>query len=361
MKGKDIMKEQEKEGFSHFKLKLTLFFYSYIVPFWMHSAFKDDSPENTEQMIQWINDDTEFFKNYNTIQYIAFNLNYFLGEDFYLLDFIWEDPLRLAFKHNIEIAEAMIDKNLHAPDDIYYLCASPKATIELFKKLSDKIEDKIDLSKALRFACEAPINIEIAKHLIEKVADINIKITEKNSILHLACKAGNLDLVKILLKKGADINAKNNKNETPLHFAAQSLSSDIVNLLIKNGADINAKDQNDKTCAESIPFYQIIDGEFQYITDENKTKMHDEIKLFATDYEIVCNIKDALQNNNHTSLMNNIKKYVVIHPELKENAKTALMIMNRFDKGKAKHNHIPKPIKQMILANLSLGDEGIEK
>ena len=49
-------------------------------------------------------------------------------------------------------------------------------------------------------------------------ANVNIKTTEKSTPLHMACKASNLRLAKILIEKGADKNIKNNNSKTPLEL-----------------------------------------------------------------------------------------------------------------------------------------------
>jgi len=49
-------------------------------------------------------------------------------------------------------------------------------------------------------------------------ADVNMRTTEKTTILHLACKSGNMRLAGILIERGADKNMRNNNGKTPMQL-----------------------------------------------------------------------------------------------------------------------------------------------
>jgi len=51
-------------------------------------------------------------------------------------------------------------------------------------------------------------------------------------------------LSKLLLASKADVNARLNNNVTPLHLAAAFGSQGVVRLLLANNADVNARDDN---------------------------------------------------------------------------------------------------------------------
>jgi hypothetical protein len=86
-------------------------------------------------------------------------------------------------------------------------------------------------------------NFPVIKLLVAKGADPNLgfKPKEGPGPLHLAVSKNDLDLAKLLLAKGADINARDDKDATPLHYAAATLRLEIVKLLVEKGADINAR------------------------------------------------------------------------------------------------------------------------
>ena len=93
-------------------------------------------------------------------------------------------------------------------------------------------------------------DLEVAKLLLEKGADINFQNTIGDTALHCACVWGHLDVVKLLLEKGADIEIKNVNGETTLHRASNddpiegNMSTYIetylavVKLLIEKGANV---------------------------------------------------------------------------------------------------------------------------
>jgi ankyrin repeat protein len=89
----------------------------------------------------------------------------------------------------------------------------------------------------------------ISKGLVKKDESIEIKGNDKiekpsnyegQTPLHIAINQGNLELAKELISKGADINAVTNFWHTPLHYAVNRGGFEIVKLLIENGAKINA-------------------------------------------------------------------------------------------------------------------------
>ena len=57
---------------------------------------------------------------------------------------------------------------------------------------------------------------EIAKFLIEKSADVNMKNRDGSTPLHSAAFLGRSEIAELLIQKGADVNPKNYRSETPL-------------------------------------------------------------------------------------------------------------------------------------------------
>ena len=57
---------------------------------------------------------------------------------------------------------------------------------------------------------------EIAKFLIEKGADVNMKNRDGSTPLHGAAFLGRTEIAELLIQKGADVNPKNYRSETPL-------------------------------------------------------------------------------------------------------------------------------------------------
>lgn len=67
------------------------------------------------------------------------------------------------------------------------------------------------------------------------------------TLLHKVARSGNIETAKYLIERGANVNAIDVDGGTPLHYAACNAHLEIVKLLIDNGADINAQDFNKKS------------------------------------------------------------------------------------------------------------------
>jgi ankyrin repeat protein len=81
---------------------------------------------------------------------------------------------------------------------------------------------------------------DMVEFLIDKGADVNAKARLGDSPLHVAAEKGYGEIIELLLAKEADINALGYLELTPLHIAASNKHKDIVALLISKGADVNA-------------------------------------------------------------------------------------------------------------------------
>jgi cytohesin len=90
-------------------------------------------------------------------------------------------------------------------------------------------------------------DLEQVKLLILKGADVNAKVGNGDTLLHIAAQLGHEDVTRLLISKGADVNAKSNSSWTPLHRALKAGNREIVDLLISKGADVNAKGISDLT------------------------------------------------------------------------------------------------------------------
>ncbi|MCF8462726.1 MAG: ankyrin repeat domain-containing protein [Rickettsiaceae bacterium] len=92
--------------------------------------------------------------------------------------------------------------------------------------------------------------VEIAKLLIDKGANIDLVTTNDNSSLHFAVLFGQVEIAKLLIDKGANVNLLGNAGKTPLHFAVEFKREKIVELLIDKGVDFNITDNAGNTASE---------------------------------------------------------------------------------------------------------------
>jgi ankyrin repeat protein len=92
-------------------------------------------------------------------------------------------------------------------------------------------------------------DIEAVKKLLAEGVDIN-ELSEVGGAgtvtsLFIACSYYD-DMAKLLISKGADVNIKTGKGQTPLMGACASGKEEIARLLLSKGADVNVK-SNDGT------------------------------------------------------------------------------------------------------------------
>lgn len=77
----------------------------------------------------------------------------------------------------------------------------------------------------------------VVKLLIERGADVKIRVRSGDSAIHFAAMAGNVDIVRLLLDHGLDVAMKDDEGKTPLHFAAIRGHLPVVKFLLEHGAD----------------------------------------------------------------------------------------------------------------------------
>ena len=112
--------------------------------------------------------------------------------------------------------------------------------LEQGPELETRTKDKG--STALLLAVEKG-NLDIARLLLEKGADIHAKRTDdwKDSTLTLACSNGDEAMVKLLLNGGADVNSSNRRGPA-IVLAAEKGHTGVVKLLLAMGAKVTVKD-----------------------------------------------------------------------------------------------------------------------
>jgi cytohesin len=82
--------------------------------------------------------------------------------------------------------------------------------------------------------------VEIARLLIEKGADVKATESLDGTPLNIAAYRGPVEMVRLLIDAGADLHSiRSRENATPLHSAASCGNVEIVQALIKAGAKVN--------------------------------------------------------------------------------------------------------------------------
>jgi RNA polymerase sigma factor (sigma-70 family) len=88
---------------------------------------------------------------------------------------------------------------------------------------------------------------EIAKVLLDKGADPNVRCASSETALMLAAAAGQAEIVRLLLEKKAEVNARCDRGDTALMYAAASDDPEAVRLLLAAQADVNARNRDGQT------------------------------------------------------------------------------------------------------------------
>lgn len=103
------------------------------------------------------------------------------------------------------------------------------------------LEKPNDLGKTPLFFAVTFDQMDVAKLLVDRGANINAKDITGLTPLHVAAFMGHKDMVVFLLEKGVPIESLDNFGDTPLHVAAYKDRPEVFELLLSRGANIAAK------------------------------------------------------------------------------------------------------------------------
>ncbi len=265
-----------------------------------------------------------------------------------LLDRDKNAPIHMAIsKRNPEILESLLkngaDPNLINPKGITPLSFVIQMNEKnLFKKLIDYGADPNKRDQLFEYP---PLfhaihrgDLEFTNVLIDKGADVNVKLrfndsllmkaTEKNdsklvelllkngskldpfndfgdNVVTLCSKKGNTSIMDQLIKYGGNVNSKNKTtSKSALHISTKNMNVKMVELLVLKGADINIKDKDNNTpIVDALPelyFWwktpQATERQSQiarYFLDRGA-----DIKPYETDNFFVAMLADTLNLNN---------------------------------------------------------------
>lgn len=116
-------------------------------------------------------------------------------------------------------------------------------------------------AKQVRFSASEQAEIDEFLDMLDDSSinintDINRAIFKKGrTLLHTVSGTGEIVIAKFLVSKGANVNIRDDEGFTPLHLAAITGHVEVARLLVSNGANVNARSDDDSTpldCAETI-------------------------------------------------------------------------------------------------------------
>jgi ankyrin repeat protein len=100
------------------------------------------------------------------------------------------------------------------------------------KQDEDAIAFMQGLFELARNGGTGPLNV-----MLEAGVPLNIRTSEGDTLLMLACRNGHADTARLLLERGADPDASNHQGQTPLMAAAMLNHVEIIDCLLEAGAD----------------------------------------------------------------------------------------------------------------------------
>lgn len=144
------------------------------------------------------------------------------------------------------LLEAIRTNDIHAVRDLLKTtdvnCIDPNPGYD--KTKSNGKHWRYQKAKSPLFAVARTGNVEIAKLLVDKGADVKLNVRGDGTALITAAEYGHLELVKYLSSKGANINRKFPNQGNALIAASGNGHLNIMKYLISQGADINQYSPN---------------------------------------------------------------------------------------------------------------------
>ena len=111
-----------------------------------------------------------------------------------------------------------------------------------------------DIAPPLYYATSTGL-LQIVKHILPQVADINGKGGSYGSALAVASYHGKEKMIQVLLDAGADVNAKGGSYGSALQIASAGGHQKVVQLLLNSGADVTIKGGNYGTALQAASEY----------------------------------------------------------------------------------------------------------
>lgn len=118
--------------------------------------------------------------------------------------------------------------------------AASRRDVPILRKLLDAGADPNVRGTYGDFPLSCTCNLDIAKELIKRGADVHMTKQDGTTLLMRAVAMGLFELITMYVQAGVNVNAKDKEGHTALMLLTHSPRTDIAELLIKAGANVNA-------------------------------------------------------------------------------------------------------------------------
>ncbi|KOC66153.1 Death-associated protein kinase 3 [Habropoda laboriosa] len=96
--------------------------------------------------------------------------------------------------------------------------------------------------------------LEAVSQLLLQGAPLNVKDSKEDTLLHIACEAGDEGMVTFLIENGIDLDTPNMKGLTPLHVAARHGFINLVRHLCLAGCDVDKSNRGIRADVTAIKY-----------------------------------------------------------------------------------------------------------
>ncbi|THX14501.1 ankyrin [Aureobasidium pullulans] len=149
-------------------------------------------------------------------------------------------------------------QNIAGKTALDFACAGNQTKIiEYLLKNGATCEPDTSGRTELHEAIDGGCDVDILKLFVSKGVDVNAKDNAGiKGALHLAARRGEHAIMQVLIDAEADMNIKSSSGQTLLHEAARGGSADVVRRFLAYGVDIEARNKDEQTplavaCCES--------------------------------------------------------------------------------------------------------------
>ncbi|WP_417376039.1 ankyrin repeat domain-containing protein [Gimesia maris] len=146
---------------------------------------------------------------------------------------------------NVELADYLLDRGADAGDArlLFDVLRSMKRQDDEFSRIGDlllahgvNVNDEYVEGLNLLQGQARHEDVQATAWLLDRRADVDARIADGRTVLHLAADRNNgVKVIELLLLQGADLNARDDQGMTPLFYARQSEKLRIVKFLEERG------------------------------------------------------------------------------------------------------------------------------
>lgn len=228
-----------------------------------------------------------------------------------------------SMQNHYEIAELLLNRGAKADINLatyYAVCDNyQKIVVLLLDHGADPnyFYEEMDLNDTCLIKALANGNLEIARILLERGANVNAKDINGQTALHAALWRGQNEAAKWAIKNGANVMDQDEHQWTSLHFAAcdSGIDKNVIELIIKKGIPINVANEDGQTplhlamignVANKVKLFLQLGADINLVNDINCTPL----RMAQTDISQGLKLDCAKLFVEHIAIMESEKLFI---------------------------------------------------